>query len=51
MTAPSPLALLSPSLRVTETDDGLVLESTTPLPSPAPTILDWLARWAAERPA
>jgi feruloyl-CoA synthase len=35
-------ALLPPTLRVSASPDGLILESTTPLPPPAPTVLDWL---------
>ena len=44
------LSLLRPSVRVTQTHDGFVLESTHALPEPAPTVLDWLVRWAREQP-
>jgi feruloyl-CoA synthase len=47
----TPLSLLTPSLRVSPTADGLVLEPTTPLPPPAPTVCDWLDHWAATAPA
>jgi feruloyl-CoA synthase len=44
------IELLAPSLRVTRTERGLVLESTLPLPEPARCVGDWLVRWARERP-
>ena len=44
------LSLLTPDLSVSEVHDGIVIEPRTPLPEPAPTILHWLDRWAAERP-
>jgi len=44
------LPLLAPAVRSHPTHDGLVLEATTPLPEPAPTVLHWLDRWAAEQP-
>ena len=43
------LELLPARVRVTETADGLVLESPAPLPAPARCIHDWLVRWAGER--
>jgi feruloyl-CoA synthase len=42
--------LLPPSLRVTRTAGGIVLEPTCPLPPPARCVGDWLVRWAAVRP-
>jgi feruloyl-CoA synthase len=45
-----PLALLTPSLRVTEAGDGTVLEPLAAVPAPAATVCDWLDRWASERP-
>jgi len=47
---PRDLSLLVPSLRVSSSHDGMVLESSAPIPDPAPTICDWLVRWAEEQP-
>ncbi|MEQ1567886.1 MAG: AMP-binding protein [Myxococcota bacterium] len=44
------LDLLRPDLRARTTPTGVVYEATTPLPSPARCVGDWLVRWAAERP-
>ncbi|HEY4243528.1 MAG TPA: AMP-binding protein [Kofleriaceae bacterium] len=44
------LDLLPAHVRVSETTDGIVLESPTPLPAPAVSTSAWLERWARERP-
>jgi feruloyl-CoA synthase len=45
-----PWPLLTPSVVRTPVADGVVLASPTPLPTPAPTVLHWLDRWAAAAP-
>jgi len=42
----SQLDLLTPSIRRVDTLRGFVLEPTTPLPEPAPTVLSWVDHWA-----
>ena len=45
-----PLSLLTPELRVTPTEGGVVLEPVARLPEPALTVCAWLDRWAAAEP-
>jgi feruloyl-CoA synthase len=44
------MKLLAPALRVKQASDGVVLEAVPAAAAPAPTICDWLDRWASEQP-